>query len=87
MRFAAGVDERGEALPLDDPLAARLRPLAAAPDPEQLVRGLLSVPEVFGDDLAGDEALVAALVRTVARLRERGTLGAIAADGALSSAP
>jgi fructuronate reductase len=87
MRFAAGVDERGAALPLDDPLAARLRPLAASPDAGQAVRGLLSVREVFGDDLAHDEALVADLARAVARLRGRGTLGAIAADGALSSAP
>ena len=87
MRFAAGRDERGAALPLEDPLAARLRPLAALPDALQAVRALLSVREVFGDDLAEDAALAADLADAVRRLRAYGTLGAIGGDGALSSAP
>jgi pimeloyl-ACP methyl ester carboxylesterase len=90
MRFAAGTDERGGTLPLDDPLAARLRPIAAGTgDATDTVRALLGVREVFGEDLAGDEALVAALATALATLRARGSLGAFAADGApvaLSSA-
>jgi mannitol-1-phosphate/altronate dehydrogenase len=91
MRYLAGVDERGGALPLDDPLAARLRALATAPgDTAGTVRGLLGVAEVFGADLAGDPALVASLARALEALRVLGSIGALAAagmPGALSSAP
>jgi len=89
MRFTAGTDERGGTLPLEDPLAARLRPIAAATgDATQTVRAMLGIREVFGDDLYEDEALVAALATALQTLRVRGSLAAFAADGtpvALSS--
>jgi fructuronate reductase len=83
MRFAAGVDERGGTLPLEDPLVARLRPIAAGGgDAVGTVRALLGVREVFGDDLAADDTLVASLATALRTLRARGSVGAFAADGA-----
>ena len=88
IRFCAGLDEAGGPMPLDDPLAARLRE-AAAGEPARAARAMLAVREVFGD--AGDDASLADdLAGALRRLRERGSLGAIAADdgpAALSSPP
>jgi fructuronate reductase len=52
-QFLIGVDEAGRDLPLEDPLAGRLRAMAAAlgSDPTSAVQALLSVEEVFGRDL------------------------------------
>jgi fructuronate reductase len=87
-RFCAGRDDAGRPLPLDDPLAERLR-LAAAGDAAAAARAMLSITEVFGD-AARDESLADALAAALRALRERGSLGAIGADGAtlaLSSPP
>ncbi|MEU5725561.1 mannitol dehydrogenase family protein [Micromonospora sp. NPDC047738] len=67
---ARGRDMRGRELPLDDPLADRLR-AAAAPadgDPHRLVDSLLGVPEIFGADLAEHDGFRATLIDHVARL-------------------
>src|SRR5690606_16125775 len=57
MRYVTGSDERGEAIEVKDPLAPRLRAIAAEAgrDPERLVDGLLAVSEVFGADLPPNE--------------------------------
>lgn len=93
MRFCAGVDEAGGPLPLDDPLAARLRAAAtAAGDARATVVAMLAIDEVFGGVSDGgrpDPALVEALAGALAGLRAAGSLGSIGADGAcvtLSSA-
>jgi fructuronate reductase len=93
MRFCAGVDELGRELPLDDPLAPRLRAAATAPgDARSTVRALLGIDEVFGGALGepgDDPGLVDALATALAGLREAGSIGSLAADGtpvALSSA-
>ncbi len=56
MRYLTGIDERGGAIDVKDPLAARLRTLAdaAGGDADKLVDGLLGVQEIFGTDLPGD---------------------------------
>ena len=56
MRYVTGIDEKGNAIDVRDPLAARLREIAsgAGANPERLVRGLAAVEEVFGE-LAADE--------------------------------
>jgi fructuronate reductase len=64
---AVGRDRDGRPLPLDDPLADRLRAAAGgAGQPHAIVDGLLSVREVFGEDLPDHAALRAALVEAVA---------------------
>jgi fructuronate reductase len=83
MRFvAAGADDEGRPLPLEDPLADRLRgATAGARSPEAVVDALLGVPEVFGTDLRDDAGLRAQLADDLRDL-ERG--GAAAAVRALS---
>lgn len=65
-----GRDVRGRDLPLDDPMADRLRTATAAAggEPERVVDSLLRLPEVFGADLATHDGFRAALVEHVGRL-------------------
>ena len=74
-RFCAGRDEDGRALPLDDPLAARLR-AAAAGDADAVAGAMLSITEVFGD-AARDASLAGDLAAALRALRARGTLGTL----------
>jgi fructuronate reductase len=80
LRFLAGRDEAGRELPLDDPLAPRLRATAAAAghDPAALVRALLEIEEVFGPDLCQDAGLVDQLTQAFARMARRGVRAALA---------
>ena len=72
LRFLAGRDEAGRDLPLDDPLAARLRIVAASSkgDPAALVSAALAVEEVFGQDLRQDAGLVEQLTHASARIAQ-----------------
>ena len=67
---AQGRDMRGRDLPLDDPMADRLRTATAGADtdPRRLVDALLAVPEIFGADLPEHDGFRAALVDHVGRL-------------------
>jgi fructuronate reductase len=77
MRYACGVDEKGNAIDVRDPLAdriaERMRPLR---EPGEIVRAYLGFKEVFGDDLAGDVEFA----RTVTR-----KLAGLLADGAAAT--
>jgi fructuronate reductase len=77
MRFVStGADDEGRPLPLEDPLADRLRAATAgAARPEEVVDALLGVPEVFGTDLRDDAGLRALLADD---LRDLGRTGAAA---------
>jgi fructuronate reductase len=79
LRFLAGRDEAGRELPLDDPLAARLRAAAApvANDPAALVRMVLEIDEVFGDDLRRDAALADQLTAVLTRIAQAGVRAAL----------
>ena len=74
-----GRDESGRDLPLDDPLAARLRAAVApvADDPAALVRAVLAVEEVFGPDLRRDGALEEELTTVLARIARAGARAAL----------
>ncbi|NUO55337.1 MAG: mannitol dehydrogenase family protein [Hamadaea sp.] len=52
MRFAEGTADNGEALPLNDPLAAQIRAELAGPG--SVVDRLLSLTEIFPAELTGD---------------------------------
>lgn len=60
---AVGTDATGRALPLDDPLARRLRQaLRDAPgDARSVTHALLGIPEIFGTDLADHAAFTQAI--------------------------
>ena len=82
MRYVTGIDEKGKAIDVRDPLAAELRALAdaAGPDAERLVHALLGVEKVFGSDLAADPRFVAAVTERLARLFAEGAKRAVAAE-------
>ncbi|WP_430791421.1 mannitol dehydrogenase family protein [Actinoplanes sp. G11-F43] len=74
MRFARGTADSGAELPLDDPLADRIRAaLAAAPDtPAGVVGALLALDQIFPADLAGDTELRRELTRWYGELDRHG---------------
>ena len=80
LRFLGGRDEAGADLPLDDPLASRLRAVAAgaAGDPAALVCAALAGEEVFGQDLRQDAGLVEQLTQASARMARHGVRAALA---------
>jgi fructuronate reductase len=84
MRFARGYADDGTALPLDDPLAGRIRAaISAKPDtPAGLVDALLGLSEVFPAHLAGDAELRNELIRWVGELERHGAAATIAAASA-----
>ena len=68
MRYVAGVDEKGLAIDVRDPLSSRLAAVAEASsgDHAKLAAGLLDLREVFPAELAGDPRF-----REPSRLRAR----------------
>jgi fructuronate reductase len=74
MRYVTGVDEKGRAIDVRDPLATRLRTIAEAAGPaaERLVPALLGLQEVFGPDLGKNSAFADAVTQKLARLFEVG---------------
>jgi fructuronate reductase len=70
MRYVTGIDEKGEPIDVRDPLAPRLRALAdeAGPVAERLAAVLLSVREIFGDDLPADRRFTTAVTTALDRL-------------------
>jgi fructuronate reductase len=80
MRFVQGQTDDGRPLPLDDPLAARIRAaLAAAPDtPAGVVDALLALDTVFAPELAGDDVVRALLVQWLTDLEKHGVEATLA---------
>jgi fructuronate reductase len=76
MRYVSGADETGAAIDVRDPMAARLRELAAQADP---VAALLSVREVFPEALAA--RLATPVAAAYGRLLAQGARGAVAESG------
>ncbi|WP_339898374.1 mannitol dehydrogenase family protein [uncultured Gilvimarinus sp.] len=81
IRYVSGVDEKGEAIDVQDPLASDLKALCDASDtPEATVRAVLNVKEVFGESLAGNEKVLAATTQWLTRINEQGVLAALKAE-------
>ena len=80
MRFATGVDEKGNSFDVADPIAARLKAIAeaAGSDPAALVKGYLGVSDVFGDDLADAQPFVDAVTDWLASLYAKGAAATVA---------
>jgi len=74
MRYVTGIDEKGTAIDVRDPLAARLRQIAdqAGRDATVLARGLLEVKEIFGDDLRENEVFTTQVTAHLASLFAQG---------------
>ncbi|MEX0957521.1 MAG: mannitol dehydrogenase family protein [Rhizobiaceae bacterium] len=76
MRYVTGIDELGGPIDVKDPMAGQLRAIAdaAGGSPEKLVRGLLGVAEIFGDDLPQSPVFVSVLTQHLVSLFENGAL-------------
>jgi fructuronate reductase/mannitol 2-dehydrogenase len=81
-RYLRGTDERGRPVPLDDPLAARLRALALAGGTDP--RPLLGQRALFGE-LGDDPAFVESLEESLLALELCGVRAAV--DGCLAAEP
>lgn len=75
-RYLNGVDEQGRPIAIDDPMAEKLKALAieggTSPGP------LLSVKNLFGDDLRGDKLFVEELGRALESLHKEGAMATLA---------
>ncbi|MNK19928.1 Mannitol 2-dehydrogenase [compost metagenome] len=77
MRWQEGVTESGEAVVVDDPLAARTAELIAASENDEAeVRALLSLSAVFPTTLANERRFVDAVTGAFLSLREHGAVEA-----------
>jgi len=77
MRWQEGVTESGEAVVVDDPLAARTAELIAASENDEAeVRALLTLSAVFPASLANDRRFVEAVTGAFLSLRENGAVEA-----------
>ena len=78
LRHLSGRDDQGAPIPVNDPLADRLMPLAASDRPAaQVVEDLLAVRTVFPEGLAARAGFREGLTRALTRLRAGGTLAAL----------
>jgi fructuronate reductase len=82
IRFLGGVADDGRPLPLDDPMAGRLRAalVAAGTDPAAQVRAVFGVAGVAPDGLADDTLLVSLVADRLATLCHAGVAGLLAAE-------
>jgi fructuronate reductase len=81
MRFVTGRADDGAALPLDDPLAGRIRSvLGAVPArrPGAVAEALLGLGEIFGEALRDSTALRKLVAEWLALLESSGAAGALA---------
>lgn len=74
MRFAGGIADDGQGLPLDDPLATTVRAALArvGEKPEEIVDALLGIRAVFPAELADDEVIRGLLVEWLGELSRHG---------------
>lgn len=79
MRYvSAGRSDDGRELPLDDPLAGRLRDaVAGASSPGMVASGLLQVREVFGADLPAEPVFRSQVTGWLAAVSEHGVAAAV----------
>lgn len=80
IRYVSGVDERGQAIDVRDPLAQHLRTLSdqAGQDPAARARAVMQAEAVFGSDLPRDTAFTGAVENAARLLAEKGARGAAA---------
>ncbi|MDW8846977.1 mannitol dehydrogenase family protein [Erwinia sp. MMLR14_017] len=73
MRYVSGVNEQGEPVEIRDPMSEQLaQRVAETPEGEARVAALLSLKQVFGDDLPAEPAFVAKVNHFSELLRKKG---------------
>jgi len=79
MRYVGGVDERGGAIDVKDPLAARLKGLSdGARDADGKVAALLGVREIFPAEMTAMQTKLAAVYAALVETGSRAAAGSVA---------
>lgn len=78
MRWIDGVDEAGNELPINDPLADRLRAIAAGTEGQDRVEAMLDLREVFPQSLASRPEFRAGIEAAYEAIRAHGARAAVA---------
>ncbi|WP_459675691.1 mannitol dehydrogenase family protein [Acidisoma sp. 7E03] len=82
IRYVGGEDERGAAIDVRDPLAEKLRSVQEdATDAPGRVGAVLSLPQIFGNDLPQDEVFIAAVTNAYDTLMQQGARTAAGRTG------
>jgi fructuronate reductase len=83
MRYATGIDEKGGAIDVRDPLAARIKQSTSGiADVAALAEAYLGFAEVFGTDLPADTRFRGAVTKALAELMTKGSGRTVAEFGA-----
>ncbi|MGU3523529.1 mannitol dehydrogenase family protein [Enterobacteriaceae bacterium C23F] len=77
MRYVSGTDEQGKAIDVRDPLADKIRAIVAKSSEAERVAALLSLSEIFGNDLPQNAAFVKNVQQAWLLLSEKGARQAV----------
>lgn len=81
MRYVSAVDEKGQPIDVQDPFAAKLKACHEQHqgDVKAVVKAIVSLREIFGEDLAKSEQFVHGVSAWLERFYERGVLNSVKA--------
>ena len=68
MRYVSGTDEQGNAIDVRDPLSDKFQAIVATSSDAERVSALLTLNEIFGDDLPQNPVFVEAITGAYQRL-------------------
>ncbi|EGQ5285589.1 fructuronate reductase [Enterobacter hormaechei] len=77
MRYVSGTDEQGNAIDVRDPLSEKFQAIVATSSDAERVSALLTLNEIFGDDLPQNPAFVEAISEAYHRLVRLGARQAV----------
>jgi fructuronate reductase len=79
MRYVTGIDEKGNAIDVRDPLAAELKARTANRNSaDQLLSALIGMEQIFGKDLPENEVFIRAVETQLERIMRQGAAEAVA---------
>ncbi|WP_078044301.1 mannitol dehydrogenase family protein [Cellvibrio sp. PSBB023] len=79
IRYVSGVDEKGNAIEVSDPLASELRAACDANqgNPAAMVKAVVSIQKVFGTDLIDESRFIATTTQWLERFYAKGVLASV----------
>lgn len=77
MRYVSGTDEQGNAIDVRDPLSEKFNAIAEASSDAERVNALLTLKEIFGDDLPQNPVFVDAIAGAYRRITRLGARQAV----------
>ena len=77
MRYVSGTDDQGNAIDVRDPLSDKFQAIVATSSDAERVSALLTLKEIFGDDLPKNPVFVEAITGAYQRLVRLGARQAV----------